>query len=61
VPEDLVTEGDTVVALGEYSGTFKATGKRFASPFAHIWKMRDGKAHTFRQITDTVLVQAALS
>jgi len=56
-----VTEGDTVVALGEYSGTFKATGKRFASPFAHIWKMRDGKAHTFRQITDTVLVQAALS
>jgi len=60
VPEELITEGDTVVALGQYSGTCKATGKAFASPFAHIWKMRDGKVHTFRQITDTVLVQAAM-
>ncbi len=58
--EELITQGDTVVALGEYSGTCLATGKHFASPFAHIWKLKDGQAHTFRQITDTVLVQAAM-
>ena len=56
VCEELVTEGDTVVALGKYSGTYKGTGKGFVSPFVHIWKMQDGKAHTFQQVTDTVLV-----
>ena len=59
--EELVAQGDTVVALGKYSGTYKATGKRFVSPFAHIWKMSGGKAHTFQQITDTVLVRNAMS
>jgi ketosteroid isomerase-like protein len=43
-----------------YGGTYLATGKSFAAPFVHIWKMRDGQAHTFRQVTDTVLVQAAM-
>jgi ketosteroid isomerase-like protein len=60
VAEELVAQGDTVVAIGEYSGAYLATGKSFAAPFVHIWRMRDGQAHTFRQITDTVLVHAAM-
>ena len=60
VPSTFITEGDTVVALGEYSGTYKASGKSFKAPFAHVWKFNNGKAVSFNQYTDTVLVQQAL-
>ena len=59
-PDEYVDGGDTIVVLGHYSGTYKATGKSMRAPFVHVWKMRDGKAHEFRQHTDTVLVQRAL-
>jgi ketosteroid isomerase-like protein len=55
VPAEFVAAGDTVVALGEYSGTYKATGKSFRAPFAHVWKLLDGKACTFHQYTDTAV------
>ncbi len=61
VCQQTVAEGDTVVALGEYSGTYKATGKFMKVPFAHVWRMRDGKAAKFWQHTDTAVVQRALS
>lgn len=60
VCDELVTEGDTVVALGHYSGTFKATGKSFRAPFVHVWKFAGDKVQRFIQHTDTVLVQRAL-
>ena len=31
------------------SGTYKATGKSFTAPFAHVWKLQDGKAISFHQ------------
>ena len=55
IPEEFVANDHTVVALGTYSGTYKATGKRFTAPFVHVWKFRDGKVIAFRQHTDTVL------
>ncbi len=55
VPSELVADGSTVVALGEYSGTYKATGKSFKAPFAHVWKFEDGKATSFEQYTDTAV------
>lgn len=61
VPSEYVAEGDTVVALGEYSGRNKATGRSFVAPFVHVWKMRDGKAVSFVQHVDTVLVQRAIA
>jgi ketosteroid isomerase-like protein len=60
VPHAFVAEGDTVVALGDYSGTYKATGKTFSAPFAHVWTLSEGKITRFQQYTDTALVQAAL-
>ncbi|MBO9643742.1 MAG: nuclear transport factor 2 family protein [Pseudacidovorax sp.] len=33
MPERYVSEGDDVVALGHYSGTYKAAGKSFRAPF----------------------------
>jgi ketosteroid isomerase-like protein len=59
-PAELVCEGGTVVAIGEYSGTYKATGKRFVAPFVHVWKLQGGKVVTFTQHTDTAVVQRAL-
>lgn len=60
-PEEFVDGGDTVVVLGQYSGTYKETGTSMQAPFAHVWKLRGGKVHTFTQHTDTVLVQRALA
>ena len=60
VPDELVEDGDTVVALGHYRGTYKATGKSMHVPMVHVWKLRDGKVHRFRQHTDTAVVQRAL-
>lgn len=60
VAHEFIAEGETVVAIGEYSGTYKATGKSFVAPMVHVWKLTDGKVTKFHQHTDTVLVQAAL-
>ena len=60
VPAEFVADGDTVVALGEYSGTYKATGKSFRAPFAHVWKFKEGKAVSFQQHTDTAVHQRPL-
>jgi uncharacterized protein len=60
VPHEFIDGGDSVVALGKYSGTYKATGKSFQADFAHVWKMKDGKAVKFVQYVDTALVQRAL-
>jgi ketosteroid isomerase-like protein len=60
VAQELIAEADTVVALGEYSGTYKATGKSFRAPFVHVWKLSGDHIISFRQHTDTVVVQRAL-
>jgi ketosteroid isomerase-like protein len=60
VPDEFVDGGDTVVALGKYSGKYKATGKQFQSNFAHVWKIQNGKAVRFTQYVDTLLVQRAV-
>lgn len=61
VPSELVAEGETVVAIGDYSGTYRATGKSFTAPFVHVWKLADGKVASFHQHTDTAVVRDALS
>jgi ketosteroid isomerase-like protein len=60
VPKEFIAEGDTVVAVGDYGGTYKATGKSFSAPFAHVWNLRNGSVVRFRQFTDTVLAQNAV-
>ena len=60
VPDEFIDAGDTVVVLGKYSGKYKASGKSFQAPFAHVWRMREGKATQFTQYVDTLLVNRAL-
>lgn len=60
VPDEFIDAADTIVVLGKYSGTYKATSKSFKANFAHVWKIREGKAIRFVQYVDTLLVHRAL-
>ena len=51
--EQIVDGGDTVVGLGRYTATNKATGRPINSQFAHVWHLRDGKIVRFQQYADT--------
>lgn len=53
--------GDTIIAIGVYEGTNKATGKQLSAGFAHIYEVKDGRIVRFRQYTDTALVLQANS
>jgi ketosteroid isomerase-like protein len=52
-PKGLLDAGETVVAEGYYSGTYKKTGKPVRAQFAHLFTFRDGKLVKFQQYTDT--------
>jgi ketosteroid isomerase-like protein len=57
--DELVDGGDTVVGIGTYSGTYKATGRFFAARVAHVWRLAGGEVAAFEQFTDTELVNRA--
>ena len=54
IPEEYLDAGDTVVVLGRYRGTCKATGLAMDAQLAHVWRVVDGKAARFQQYTDTL-------
>lgn len=55
----IVAQGDTVVVLGRYAWRVKATGRKFASDFAHAFHMADGKVARFQEFLDTAAAAAA--
>jgi len=57
---EFIAEGDRVVSLGTYSGTFRKTGRTFSAAFAHIWTVRGDKLARFDMYTDTAKVLEAL-
>lgn len=59
-PHDFIVGGDRVVAMGRYSGTYKATGKAMSCDFAHVWTLAGGRVVLFYQYVDSALVQAAM-
>ena len=61
VPDELIDGGETIVALGHYGGTYKATGKTQRTQFVHVWRMRDGKAIGFQQYADTLHVAQVIA
>ena len=60
VPERYVADGDTVVALHTWSGSYSKTGKSVAYPNAHVFEFEDGKIVQWRSYADTALFNAAL-
>lgn len=53
VPAELLDAGNTIVALGRYHGTYRATGKAINAQFAHVWRVSGGKVTAFQQYADT--------
>jgi ketosteroid isomerase-like protein len=54
VSDELIDAGDTIVSLGHYGGTCKATGKKMRAQFAHVFRVKDGKITGFQQYVDTL-------
>ncbi len=54
--EEILDAGDTIVALGRYKGSCKATGRSMNPQVAHVWRVADGKAVSYRQYVDTLQV-----
>ncbi len=59
-PDEFLDAGEKIVALGNYSGSYKTTGKSINVPFAHVWTLENGKVKKFVQYTDTLKVSEAL-
>jgi uncharacterized protein len=53
-PGEFLDAGETVVVLGRYRGTYRATGGSIDAQFVHVWRMDGGKAVAFQQYTDTL-------
>jgi ketosteroid isomerase-like protein len=57
---EFIAEGDRVVSIGTYSGTFKKTRRSFSAAFAHVWTVRGAKLVRFNMHTDTAKVLEAM-
>lgn len=54
--DEILDAGDTVVALGRYVGTYKATGRPQRTQLVHVWRIADGRIIGFQQHADTLHV-----
>jgi ketosteroid isomerase-like protein len=58
-PREFVAEGDTVVSVGTYKATVKATRKTVAADWVMVFTIRDGKIVRFREWSDSAAVNRA--
>jgi len=59
--ESLIDGGDRIVGVGDYRGTYRATGKPMHARVVHVWQLDHGKVVRFEQFTDTLLVSCAMA
>lgn len=59
--ERLIDGGDSIVGIGDYRGTYRATGKPMHARVTHVWQLEAGKVVRFEQFTDTLLVARAMA
>src|SRR6187455_2164154 len=55
-PREFVAQGDSVVAIGRYKATVKATKKVSESDWVMVFNFRNGKIVRFREFTDSAAV-----
>jgi ketosteroid isomerase-like protein len=60
-PREFIAERDKVVTLGYYTGTSKATGRRFSSDWVMVFTFRDGKVVQFREYANLAAINAAFA
>ena len=56
-----ITEGETVVSLGRFTGKHATSGKPVDAAYAHHWEIRRGRIQRFRQYIDTLAIEKARS
>src|SRR5690349_1949612 len=61
LPDEILDAGDSIVVLGRYKGTYKATSAPLNAQFVHVWRLRNGKITAFQQYTDTAQAQRAVT
>ena len=54
----IVAQGDTVVATGDVTFSARGTGRSATSSWVYIWKLRDGKVCGYDQYNDAGLARA---
>ena len=54
------TKDDMMIVTGSYNAKHKITGKVIKAQFTHMWRLKDGKATSFQQYTDTYQVNKAM-
>jgi ketosteroid isomerase-like protein len=59
-PDACVDAGDTIVALGHYSGTLHTNGVHIVAPFCHLWTLKTGKSARLRPCADTATFAPAM-
>jgi ketosteroid isomerase-like protein len=59
VPTEFITEGNSVVSLGDFTGVHGSTGKSVAARYAHVWTIKNEKITRFRQYIDTLAIAEA--
>jgi ketosteroid isomerase-like protein len=58
-PAGYISEGNTVVSLGRFTGVHGASDKPVDAAYAHVWDVAAGKIQRFRQYIDTLAVAEA--
>jgi ketosteroid isomerase-like protein len=53
--------GEHIIALGNYAGRVRRSGKKFTARFAHVWTLQDGRIVRLQQCADTVQLARALA
>jgi ketosteroid isomerase-like protein len=53
---ELLEAGDRVIMIGNYTGTWKATGKKFKANAVHVWTIKNGKMTKFYEAADTATI-----
>lgn len=59
--DEILDAGETVVALGRYLGTCKATGRPQNTQMVHVWRIAGGRAVRFQQYADTLQVARVMN
>lgn len=57
---ELLDAGDDIIAVGQYKGTYKKSGKSLEADFIHRYTINNSLVTRFKQYTDTGLFFAAM-
>ena len=57
--DGMIAQGDRVAAFGQYTWEVKASGRRYAAHWAHIWTITGSKITRFQEYTDSAAAAAA--